>query len=137
MIPEEIFVDTGAWVALADKDDFHHKQAVSLFPSLLKTKRSLVTSNLVIAETYIILLKELGHRAAMSFLERLKASPRIKKVYSDENIEEEAEGILRKYSDQDFSYADVVSFVMMRRHRIKTAFCFDSHFSTFSFIVIP
>ncbi len=96
MIPEEIFVDTGAWVTLADKDDSHHKEAVSVFPSLLKTKRSLVRSNLVIAETYIILLKELGHRAAMSFLERLKASPRIKKIYSTEDVEEETEEVLRK-----------------------------------------
>ena len=29
---EIIFVDTGAWVALADKDDKRHAEAVSIFP---------------------------------------------------------------------------------------------------------
>jgi hypothetical protein len=96
-----------------------------------------VTSNLVVAEAYILLLNELGHPAALSFLERLKASPRIRKAYSGEDIEEEAEGILRKYGDQDFSYADAVSFVIMRKQKIKKAFCFDKHFSTANFIVIP
>src|SRR3990172_4376995 len=137
MFPEDIFVDTGAWVAFADKDDAHHKDAFSIFPTLLKSSRALVTSNLVVAEAYILLLNELGHPAALSFLERLKASPRIRKAYSDDDIEEEAEGILRKYSDQDFSYADAVSFVIMRRQKIKKAFCFDKHFSTANFIVIP
>ena len=137
MFPEDIFVDTGAWVALADKDDAHHKDAVSVFPTLLKTSRTLVTSNLVVAEAYILLLKELGHHAALSFLERLKASPRIKKIYSTEDIEEEAEGTLRKFSDQDFSYTDAASFVMMRRERIKKVFCFDRHFSTANFTVVP
>ncbi len=78
-----------------------------------------------------------GTQQPSSFLERLKASPRIKKAYSGEDIEEEAEGILRKYSDQDFSYTDSVSFVVMRRLKIKKAFCFDKHFSTAGFPVIP
>ena len=60
MFPECVFVDTGAWVALADKDDAHHKDAISVFPTLLKTSRALLTSNLVVAETYILLLNELG-----------------------------------------------------------------------------
>jgi predicted nucleic acid-binding protein len=67
-LPETIFVDTGAWVALADKDDAHHTEAASIYPSLLKTERSLVTSNLVIAEAYILILNELGHQAAILFL---------------------------------------------------------------------
>ena len=67
MFPEDIFVDTGAWVALADKDDAHHKEAVSVFPTLLKASRALVTSNLVVAEAYILLLNELGHPAALIF----------------------------------------------------------------------
>jgi len=137
MFPEDIFVDTSAWVALADKDDAHHKNAASIFPALLKTSRALTTSNLIIAEAHILLLNELGHVAALDFLERLKASPRIKKVGSTEDIEEEAEGILRKYRDQDFSYTDAVSFVIMKRQKIKRAFCFDRRFSTAGFDVVP
>jgi hypothetical protein len=97
----------------------------------------LVTSNLILAETYIILLKELRHKAAIEFLERIKASPRILKIYSNENIEAEAEEILAKYTDQDFSYTDAVSFVIMKRQKIRKAFCFDKHFVTAGFTNIP
>ncbi len=134
---ENIFVDTSAWLALADNDDTHHRKAALIFPSLLKTYRGLITSNLVIAEAYILILNELGHKAAIDFLERLKASPRILKIYSTEEIEASAEKILIKYNDQDFSYADSVSFAIMKKEKIRKAFCFDKHFLTAGFESIP
>jgi hypothetical protein len=137
MIFEDIFVDSSAWIALADKDDSHHKQAASNYPPIFKNHKTLITSNLVVAETYIVLLKELGHKAAIEFLERIKASPRILKIFSNENIEAEAEGILVKYVDQEFSYVDAVSFVIMKRQKIGRAFCFDKHFVTAGFMNIP
>jgi predicted nucleic acid-binding protein len=137
MVLEDIFVDTSAWIALVDKDDSHHKEAASSYPSLLKNHRNLITSNFVIAETYIIILNELGHKLAIDFLEKLKASPRILKIYSNEDIEEEAEPILVKYSDQDFSYTDAVSFVIMKRQKIRKAFSFDKHFVIAGFVNIP
>ena len=137
MMFDDVFVDTSAWVALADKDDSYHREAASSYPSIFKNHKNLVTSNLIIAETYIILLKELRHKAAIEFLERIKASPRILKIYSNENIETEAEGILAKYMDQDFSYTDAVSFVLMKRQKIRKAFCFDKHFVTAGFTNIP
>jgi predicted nucleic acid-binding protein len=137
MMLDDVFVDTSAWVALADKDDSHHRDAASSYPSIFKNHKNLVTSNLIIAETYILLLKELRHKAAIEFLERIKASPRILRIYSNENVETEAEGILAKFTDQDFSYTDAVSFVMMKRQKIRKAFCFDKHFVTAGFTIIP
>lgn len=138
MMPlEDIFIDTSAWIALVDKDDSHHKEAASSYPPLLKNCRNLITSNLVIAETYIVIVNELGHKPAIDFLEKLKASPRILKVYSNEDTEEEGELILAKYGDQNFSYTDAVSFVIMKRQRIKKAFCFDKHFLIAGFVSVP
>jgi hypothetical protein len=37
-----------------------------------------------------VLLKELGHKASLELLERIKASPRILIVYSNEDLETEA-----------------------------------------------
>jgi len=137
MSPRSIFVDTSAWIALADKDDTYHKKAASAYPSLLKNSGNLVTSNLVIAESYVLLLNALGHFAAIRFLERVKASPRIWRIYSSEEIEADAEKILRKYSDQDFSYTDAVSFTIMKRYKIGETFSFDKHFVTAGFVIIP
>ena len=134
---EDIFVDTGAWVALADEDDAYHGNAIAVYPKLLKSSRSLITTNLVVAESYVIIMNELGHRAAVIFLEGVNTSPRIVKAYSNENIEREAEDILRRYDDQDFSYTDSVSFTIMKRQKIKKAFAFDKHFQTMGFVRVP
>jgi uncharacterized protein len=136
-ILEDIFVDSSAWIALVDRDDSHHKAAATAYPIILKNYNALVTSNLVIAETYIVLLNELGHRVTSEFLERIKASPRILKIYSHEDVETEAEQILSKYSDQDFSYTDAVSFAIMKKQSIKKAFNFDKHFSIAGFTNLP
>jgi predicted nucleic acid-binding protein len=59
------------------------------------------------------------------------------RIYSNENVETEAEGILAKFTDQNFSYTDAVSFVIMKRQKIRKAFCFDKHFVTAGFTIIP
>lgn len=137
MHPESVFVDTGAWLALADKDDAHHGKAEALFPALLKTCRQLATSNMVVAESYILILRGLGHDAAVQFLESINSSPRIIRTCSTAGIERAAEELLKKYDDQNFSYTDAVSFALMRQQKIKKAFSFDKHFQTMGFVMVP
>jgi uncharacterized protein len=136
MAKNTVFVDTGAWFALSDKSDQHHSEAVDIYPELVRKCR-LLTTNLVVAETYILIRKSMGHTPAVIFLESIAASPRITKVYSNSVSENAAEDILRKYQDQDFSYTDAVSFAMMNQHKITTAFSFDQHFATAGFIMLP
>ncbi|MBW2126650.1 MAG: DNA-binding protein, partial [Deltaproteobacteria bacterium] len=50
-----VFIDTGAWFALADKSDAYHEQAVAIYPGLLRGFHHLTTTNLVVAETYILI----------------------------------------------------------------------------------
>jgi hypothetical protein len=82
-------------------------------------------------------LNELGHEAALNFIERLNASSRIITIYSNAEIERDAVKILKKFDDQNFSYTDAVSFAIMKREKIKKAFCFDKHFKTAGFLKIP
>lgn len=48
---------------------------------------------------------------------------------------EEVEAILwlRKFAAQEVSFTDCVSFVLMKRHHISTAFAFDRHFGRAGF----
>jgi predicted nucleic acid-binding protein len=43
---------------------------------------------------------------------------------------------MRKYSDHEVSFTDCVSFAIMRRQQIRTAFTFDRHFRDAGFRVI-
>ncbi len=131
-----VFVDTSAWYALADQSDQYHNQAINIYPKLLTDYHHLTTTNLVMAETYILIRRSLGYQPAMIFLENISASPRVLKIYSDSFLEKTAVGILGKYKDQDFSYTDSVSFAIMKQSGIAQAFAFDQHFSTAGFTLI-
>ncbi len=134
---KSVFVDTGAWFALADRSDQHHNQAIKIYPKLLGRCHHLTTTNLVIAETYILIRRTIGQQAAITLLENIAASPRIIKIYSDSILEETARDILEKYKDQDFSYTDAVSFALMKQYGIAEAFSFDHHFVTAAFTLVP
>lgn len=127
---QEIFIDTGAWLALADQNDFWHSTAKQTYALLLKTGQRLVTSNMIVAESYTLIQRRLGHRAAITYLDMFhqlvnvttSQPPNLVKVYADGDIDNQAEAILRQYADQDFSFIDAVSFAVMRQRGIKTAF---------------
>jgi predicted nucleic acid-binding protein len=133
----DLFVDAGGWIALANSDDQYHAIAASGYPDFLRRYRRLLTTTLVVAESYVALRLGLGHRAAVRFLDILEASPRIHRVPVGLALEQSAERILRQYSEQRFSYIDAVSFAVMQARGLTVAFAFDQHFSTFGFVCVP
>jgi len=136
-VEREIFVDAGAWIAASDTRDKYHKPASEHYKRLLAEDWILVTTNLVAAEAYIIIRRTGGHEPAMRFLRSIRESTRLRRVYSDAILEAKAEQILEGYADQDFSYADAVSFVVMQDRGIEQAFAFDQHFVTAGFRLLP
>jgi predicted nucleic acid-binding protein len=111
-----VFVDTGAWFALQVTDDSSHRVSRDTFPVLVEVCQSLVTSNLVVGETYTLLRLSTGYREAKRFLDKLAQS---------EKLERERQAY------------DATSFALMRQERIRYAFAFDSHFRTAGFLRIP
>lgn len=132
-----VFVDAGAWFAIQVSDDAHHNAARRAFPVILEGCRSLVTSNLVIGETYTLLRITKGYREAKRFLDRLAHSKKLERVYVTEHLEQQAYQILERFSDHAFSFVDATSFALMRQERLRHAFAFDVHFRTAGFPTIP
>jgi hypothetical protein len=132
-----LFVDTGGWLGVLDPKDKYHAPAADFFRRALSAYTSLVTTNLVIAETYINTRRSSNHEKAVAFLDLIEKSGRIHCVWSDDELEMSAREVLRLYHDQDFSYTDAVSFAVMQRDGIRDVFAFDRHFRTMGFIVLP
>lgn len=132
-----VFVDTGAWFAIQAIDDAHHDAAVQTLPAVLEGSHSLVTSNLVVGESYTLLRLTKGYREAKRFLEKLAQSSKLERLFITEHLERHAYEILHRYADHPFSFVDATSFALMRQHRIQNAFAFDSHFRTAGFLRIP
>ncbi len=123
-----IFVDTAAFLAIENLRDAHHDEALRYQRSCLKKGRPLVTSDYVLDETYTILRIRAGHPIAVQFGEALRASRLMRVEYLSPEAIESAWRVFRTYADQDFSFTDCTSFVLMERLGIEAAFTFDSHF---------
>ena len=133
----EVFVDSGAWIALADTRDKIHIEAKEQYKILAEERAHLVTTNLVNTEVYTVIRRTGGYDPAMRFLRSVRASPRLNVITSDRHLEDLAEKILRKYKDQDFSLVDAVSFAVMQDRGIDEAFAFDQYFSIAGFRLVP
>ncbi len=131
------FVDTGAFIAVTDKSDQYHSNAVIYFKELLESRQSLVTTNFVLDETYTRLKRKLGSHAAITFGDSIKKSDQLEIITVDEEIERRAWGIFKRYQDQAFSYTDCTSFSVMQMKKLKTSFAFDIHFEIFGFNIVP
>jgi len=92
-----------------------------------------ITTNLVIAETYSLIRRRIGHFMSITFLGNMQNVAQLRWIYSDPVMEAQAVVILRRYKDQDFSYVDAVSFAVMQQRDISEAFAFDHHFTTAGF----
>ncbi len=128
-----IFVDTSAFYALLDRSDQWHSEALQGFERLAQERRSLFTSNLIIAETYILARYALGYGIAVRWLESLD----LNLVFQTDTDHEQVRTVLAQYEDKDFSYTDVASFVVMERLGVPTAFTFDAHFLQYGLEVLP
>jgi predicted nucleic acid-binding protein len=100
---------------------------------LLERDQRLVTSNHVVGESFTLVRMRLGFGAAQEFLRGVRASARLQRVFVLQAWEEEAERLLGQFADQDFSYVDATSFVVMRKLDLHDAFAFDHHFAAAGF----
>jgi len=128
-----IFVDTGAFLALYIKRDQYHQEASKIFPSL---HRPFFTSNHVIDELATLLGRIAGYGYAADRIDDLYVSESIEVSASTREDEIEAIRWIRKYADKEISFTDCVSFAMMHRLGIRTAFTFDRHFRDAGFQII-
>jgi predicted nucleic acid-binding protein len=129
-------VDSSAWIALADRSDQHHGRAAAWLEALGGGSR-LHTSNYVVAETVTRLRRQAGLRIALRWVEDLLRSRVVSVHCADAGMDEEAVGVLRKYRDQELSFPDCSSIVLLRRLRIDRIFAFDDDFRRLGFEVVP
>lgn len=135
-----LFLDTSAFIALEDQDDHKHASAIEYRSRLRDGKtpfRSLYTSNYILDETLTLLRRHLGHSAAISFGESIKASKAIKARWITPELDSMAWNIFEKHQDKEFSHTDCTSFALMEREAITTAFTIDKHFTQYGFRTVP
>ena len=130
-----MFVDTGAWYALLDRDDTNHHAAVKFKDSLVYP---LMTSNYIADEVITLTRNRLGHKVAVEIGQKLWSESIANLIYMTPQDEKRAWEIFVKYQDKAFSFTDCTSFALMERIGIIEVFAFDEHFRQYgNFIVSP
>ena len=127
-MPAEFFVDTSAWYPLVVAKHPDHARLASALRALIRNHRRLVTTNLVVAETHALLLRRIGRATALTFIQTVGDPPNVVVRSSRELEAAAARDWLGRYDEQDFSFADAVSFAVMTERGIREALTPDHHF---------
>lgn len=124
------FVDTSFWVALRFRRDERHPIARELWE---KGVSGLVTTNMVLGETWTFLRRKAGHARAMQFYDAATRLPNLSIRLIDDAIEADAWRWLRRHDERPYSFVDATSFATMRRLRIRETLSFDGDFAAAGF----
>lgn len=126
-----IFIDTGAFIALADSDDENHVAAKNYYRDSREKGAKFTTTNFVICETINYLRVKVSHTVSVAFWENLKKSGTFEVINITPLIENTAFTIFKQYADKDFSFTDCTSFAAMKSLKLNKAFAFDKHFGQY------
>lgn len=126
------FVDTSYWVALRLRRDANHETALRLW----SPGKPLLTTILVVGETWTFLRRRDGHASAVAFLDAVDAAPWLTVGRVDEPIELEAWDWLRRHDERSYSFVDAASFAVMRSERMREALAFDGDFTAAGFVEV-
>lgn len=132
-----VFVDTSAFVALENRRDAHHQEAVREYRRLIRAGTFLVTSDYVFDETVTLLKVRAGTEIAARWGERLLASALFDLIVIGRETIERALTLFAGTGDQAFGFTDCASFSIMRARGIPVAFAFDEDFRRFGFDQVP
>ena len=123
-----LFVDTGAFLARVFTRDGRHAQAVEGWSILRNTDRLLVSSEHVLDESATLIARRCGYQYAAEWLKIHLGSEELRWLQCSPKDWKAASSLLHKYADQEVSFTDCTSFVLMRREQCREVFGFDDHF---------
>jgi predicted nucleic acid-binding protein len=135
LLKASVLIDTGAILALLDRDDDWHERCATTFRSL---RLPLATSAAVLAELFHI-LEPHEHAAAWRLL---RSGAVVVLPVGDEDLAD-IEQLMQKYRDRPMDFADATLVRLARRERTKTVFTVDDDFLVYRidgrqrFLVLP
>ena len=131
----KVFADTSALLAVLDAGDLKHTAAKAAWEKLLGGEADIVTHNYIFVETSALVLRRLGLEALRVF--EADIVPILHIVWVTPEVHEAAVGAHLLAARRALSLVDCVSFEVMRRAGLRSAFAFDTHFSESGCELLP
>jgi len=133
---EAVFVDSGAWIALALSRDPLHADAREQWDQLQGAGAALHTSIPVVIETFTFLDRNADRDVAAAWKDAI-CKPRVVKILPCElrDLQQSWE-YFRRRDLHKLSAVDATSFAIMQRAEIRLAYTFDHHFAVVGFRLV-
>jgi predicted nucleic acid-binding protein len=133
---EAVFIDSGAWIALALSRDPLHVQARERWEQLHGAGAKLYTSVPVVIETFTFLDRNANRDVALTWKEAIYGPGTVKLLPCELRDLEQSWEYFRRRDLHKLSAVDATSFAIMRRARIGLAYTFDHHFAVAGFRLV-
>jgi uncharacterized protein len=133
---QPVFVDSGAWIALALSRDPLHARARQYWDLLRGAGAKLHTSVPVMIETFTFLDRNANRDVALSWKEAIYKPGTVKVLACELRDLEQSWEYFRRADLHKLSAVDATSFAIMKRARIRLAYTFDHHFAAVGFRLV-
>jgi predicted nucleic acid-binding protein len=131
-----VFVDSGAWIALALSRDPLHARAREQWERLQGAGARLHTSVPIVIETFTFLDRNAARNVALTWKESIYKPGTVNILPCQLRDLEQSWEYFRRADLHKLSAVDATSFAIMRRAQIRLAYTFDHHFAAAGFRLI-
>lgn len=133
---EPVFVDSGAWIALALTRDPMHARAKDAWSTMSRVGVRCRTSVAVVVETFTFLDRHATPAVAHTWRQSLERVPHFRVLGTTAADLQRAWPYFDRNEFHKLSAVDALSFALMKTHGIRRAFAFDVHFSVAGFDLV-
>lgn len=137
----KLFIDSSAYIAFYNERDEKHREAEGFMNEVKKGVFGPVifyTTDYVFDETVTSVISFTGRKdLALNAGEAIVSSKITRMIKVDYEAFKDAWDLFKKFKDKLWSFTDCTSFILMKRHRLVTAFTFDEHYRQAGFKTLP
>jgi len=130
----EVFADSGYWIAILVPGDQHRENAFGAVAELESAR--IVTTEMVLIEVFagVSRLGQESRRLAVALLDDLRKDPNVTIIPQTPEQFDAAVQLFEQRLDQRYSLTDCASFLVMEERGIQHALAHDTDFRTAGFI---
>jgi predicted nucleic acid-binding protein len=128
MAAKPLFIDTGGFYALMSPGSKSHDVAVKIMRDVAREHRRMVTTDYIIDETATLLRARGLRNLLVEFFRVVDQSQALTVEWTSPDRFSAARKFLLKHLDQEFSFTDCLSFIVMRELGLVDALATDKHF---------
>lgn len=131
-----VFVDTSALIAMGNKRDQFHRQAIELRNQFIKSKRVHITTSAVLMELGNAFSPVPLRSTAIRLIETIKISRFWQVVPISSDLFDRGFAKFKQMADKEWSLIDCISLIIAEEFRITEIFTNDHHFEQTGFKIL-